>query len=88
MNMTDLEMDLLLAQAEVATLKRAAAGNMFTVPDDFVKVVRCEHCEYQDDCMKQIVFCERDHVLEQNVNQYHKLEFCSFGKRKDGDNHG
>lgn len=49
---------------------------------DVIPVVRCEDCKHQEDCMKQLVFWERDHVLEQNVYQYHKLDFCSYGERR------
>ena len=45
-------------------------------------VVRCKECKHEEECMKQLVFWERDHVLEQNVYQYHKLDFCSFGERR------
>ena len=49
---------------------------------DMVPVVRCKECKHEEECMKQLVFWERDHVLEQNVYQYHKLDFCSFGERR------
>ena len=52
---------------------------------DMVEVVRCSKCKHQKDCMEQLVFWERDHVLEQNVYQYYKIDFCSYGERKDGD---
>ena len=45
-------------------------------------VVRCKECKHEEECMKQLVFWERDHVLEQNVYQYHKLDFCSYGERR------
>lgn len=77
MSLTDLEMDLLLAQAEVATLKREAKGNMFTVPDDFVKVVRCKDCKYYSNCTCWIM-----------RGKMKPDDFCSYGKLKDGDNHG
>jgi len=84
MNMTDLEMDLLLAQAEVATLKRAAAGNMFTVPDDYVKVVRCKDCGISEPSELGCgwVFCNN------NLQHHQESHYCGYGKRKDGDSHG
>jgi hypothetical protein len=47
-----------------------------------VEVVRCKDCKHEENCMKQLVFWERDHVLEVNVYQYHNLDFCSYGKRR------
>lgn len=52
---------------------------------DVAPVVRCEDCKHQEDCMKQLVFWERDPVLEQNVYQYYNLEFCSYGERRDSE---
>lgn len=45
-------------------------------------VVRCKDCKHEETCVKQLVFWERDKVLEQNVYKYHDLDFCSFGERK------
>lgn len=51
---------------------------------DAVPVVRCPECKYQEDCFSQIGHWSRDHILEQNNYEYHKIEFCSYGERKDG----
>ena len=48
---------------------------------DAVEVVRCGECKHRETCMKQLVFWERDHVLEMNTYQYHDLSFCSYGDR-------
>ena len=49
---------------------------------DAVPVVRCSECKHQEDCFSQIGFWSRDHILEQNNYEYHKLDFCSYGERK------
>lgn len=48
-----------------------------------VEVVHCRDCTHQEDCMKQIEIWTRDHVLEENRYIYKKLDFCSYGERKD-----
>jgi hypothetical protein len=50
---------------------------------DVVEVVRCKDCKHQDDCARQMVHTTRDSVLEQNKSTYNKVDFCSYGKRKD-----
>lgn len=50
---------------------------------DVVGVVRCEDCKYREECMKQIVLQERNHVLEVNIYHYTRLDFCSHGKRRE-----
>ena len=50
---------------------------------DFVEVVRCKDCKYQDDCARQMVHTRRDYVLEQNISSYNKVDFCSYGERRD-----
>lgn len=39
---------------------------------------RCEECQYQEDCRKQIAFDKRDYILEQNVSEFFKLGYCSY----------
>ena len=52
-----------------------------------VEVVRCKDCNHSSmnggDCERTITITKRDHVLELNVSDYIKLEFCSYGERKD-----
>lgn len=50
---------------------------------DVEEVVRCKDCKHQDDCAGQMVHTTRDYVLEQNVSTYNKVDFCSYGKRKE-----
>ena len=50
---------------------------------DAVPVVRCRECKYQDECIRRIEFIGRNPVLEQNTYEYHPLEFCSYGQRKE-----
>lgn len=52
---------------------------------DAVPVVRCRECEYEDECIRRIEFIGRNYVLEQNTYEYHPLEFCSYGQRKEAD---
>lgn len=39
---------------------------------------RCGECKYQDDCDKQISFEKRDYILELNIRNYYKIDFCSY----------
>ena len=55
----------------------------FKSKDGFVEAVRCSECKYQDDCARQMVHTTRDYVLEQNISTYNKVDFCSYGERKD-----
>ena len=50
---------------------------------DDVEVVRCKDCKYQEDCIRRIQFCGRNPILELNISEYHPLEFCSYGERKE-----
>ena len=88
MSLTDLEMDLLLANAEIATLKREAKGNMFTVPDDFVKIpCRCKDCVSWD---TKADYCHNPCGLSATGKKARE-NYCPYGERKkpkDGDNHG
>ena len=49
---------------------------------DSIEIVHCNECKRQETCMKQLVFWERDHVLERNTYKYHDLSFCSYGERR------
>lgn len=51
--------------------------------DAMATIVRCEECKYKDDCARQMVHTTRDHVLEQNISTYNKVDYCSFGVRKE-----
>ena len=77
--MTDIEMDLIMAKAEIAALK---AGNMFTVPEDYVKVVRCRDCvngfQVQLSDGTPAYYC--DFFGEDFFFGGH--EFCSSGERR------
>ena len=54
---------------------------------DMVEVVRCEDCQRNNmhggDCNRIITMYKRDPILELNVAEYIKLDFCSYGERKD-----
>lgn len=52
---------------------------------DVVEVVRCSQCKHKDDCAGQIVHTTRDYVLEQNISTYNKVDFCSYGERRETD---
>ena len=43
------------------------------------KIVSCNSCKYQEDCLKQIELLKRDPVLELNKSEYKKLKYCSHG---------
>ena len=53
---------------------------------DYVEVVPCVECKYKDDCARQMVHTTRDYVLEQNTSTYNKVDFCSYGERKEDEN--
>lgn len=50
---------------------------------DYVEVVYCNECKFEEDCTKQMVHTTRNYVLEQNISTYNKVAFCSYGERKD-----
>ncbi|MEE1139573.1 MAG: hypothetical protein U0M02_13940 [Acutalibacteraceae bacterium] len=52
---------------------------------DYVEVVPCVECKYKDDCARQMVHTTRDYVLEQNISTYNKVDFCSYGERKESE---
>ena len=64
-------------------IKRQSICGNFKNKADFVEVVKCEKCDYKDDCARQMVHTTRDYVLEQNISTYNKVDFCSCGERKD-----
>lgn len=43
----------------------------------------CRECKYQDECICRIEFIGRNPILEQNTYEYHPLQFCSFGQRRE-----
>ena len=55
------------------------------ISNDVVEVVKCEKCKYKDDCARQMVHTRRDYVLEQNISTYNKVDFCSYGERKENE---
>lgn len=69
-------------ERDVAIQQLKDLGVGFGEKADVAPVVRCDECIHQENCMRQIVFWERDNVLEQNTSKYHKLEFCSYGEPK------
>lgn len=52
-----------------------------------VEVVRCKDCQRNNmhggDCNRIITMYKHDPILELNVAEYIKLDFCSYGERKD-----
>lgn len=55
-DMTAEEVRKLLLRFEKA-IKQAPAA-------DVVEVVRCKDCKHQENCLQQVTFWERDHILE------------------------
>lgn len=45
--------------------------------------VKCCKCEYKDDCNKGVTHFYRDYTLEMNMQNYNKISYCSYGKRKE-----
>ena len=52
---------------------------------DYAPVVFCVECKYKDDCARQMVHTTRDYVLEQNISTYNKVDYCSYGERKESE---
>ena len=78
--MTDIEMDLIMAKAEIYALKK---GNMFTVPEDYVRVVFCRDCVHGEQVQltdgTPAYCCDvfgEDHLFGGH-------EYCSSGKRRE-----
>lgn len=57
--------------------------NMFTVPEDYVKVVRCHECVNGEpestDCGDEVYRCEKHHESE----RFYGHDYCSSGERRD-----
>lgn len=55
---------------------------------DVEKVVRCGDCQFAEvnggDCHGVITITTRNYILELNETRYIPLDFCSYGKRKEG----
>ncbi len=56
--------------------------------EDVEKVVKCKDCAFAEenggDCNGVITITSRNYVLELNETRYVPLDFCSYGKRKEG----
>ena len=44
----------------------------------------CRECRFADECIKRIEFMGRNPVLELNTYEYHPLQWCSYGCRREG----
>ena len=72
-----------LRYGDISNCNSDDCGGFFKPKADYVEVVRCEKCLYKDDCARQMVHTTRDYVLEQNISTYNKVDFCSYGERKE-----
>ncbi len=57
-------------------------------PVDITEVVRCKDCKFAEanggDCNSTLPITYRNYVCEINETKYITLDFCSYGKRKEG----
>ena len=71
---------------EAKAVRAVAKGIKLEKTVDAVEVVRCDECVHSamngGDCSGIITMYHRDHLLELNVAEYIKLEFCSYGERR------
>lgn len=53
---------------------------------DAVEVVRCGKCVYRNKFMQDIYYCIKDGLLSDNLPNriVEETDFCSLGKRRDG----
>jgi hypothetical protein len=56
--------------------------------DARASIVRCKDCKHNEDCIRRIQLWGRNSVLELNTIEYHPIDFCSYGERKDNDENG
>ena len=58
-----------------------------TPSEDVVEVVRCKDCRHSTinggDCNSIIVHYVRNEITELNEEAYSRLDYCSYGKRKE-----
>ena len=43
----------------------------------------CRECKFVEDCERQTTIVRRDYVLEQNIYEYRKVDWCSAGEPKE-----
>jgi len=43
-------------------------------------------CKHSEDCAKTVIFTKRDPVLELNIYEYHRVEYCSAGEKMEENN--
>ena len=48
-----------------------------------LQVVFCKECKFHDDCDQMMIVRRRDPVLELNLLEYHRIEYCSAGELKE-----
>lgn len=47
---------------------------------------RCGECRFEEDCEKQVTIVRRDYVLEQNVYEHRRIEWCGAGEPREAQN--
>ena len=81
--------DLVMSDCEIKHKGKAIRKRLKELPgEDVEKVVRCKDCAFAEvnggDCHGVITITSRNYVLELNETRYVPLDFCSYGKRKEG----
>ena len=47
------------------------------------EVVRCKDCKYEEECIHRIKFLSINKKPELCTAEYHPLDFCSYGERRE-----
>ena len=76
---TSLEFNIRHLVLEMAKRLESAIEN------DVVPVVRCKDCKYEEECIHRIKFLSINKKPELCTAEYHPLDFCSYGERREGE---
>ena len=71
----------------VQLYKAVETCERFRDKDDYTKVVSCAECEHNQanggDCNRTLTITTRNYITESNETEYIKLDYCSYGIRKE-----
>ena len=82
-------LDLVVTDDSIKHKGKAIRKRLKELPtEDVEKVVRCKDCQFAEsnggDCNSTLPITYRNYVCEINETKYITLDFCSYGKRKEG----
>ena len=83
-------LDVVMSDDSIKHKGKAIRKRLKELPtEDVEKVVRCKDCKFAEanggDCNSTLPITYRNYVCEINETKYITLDFCSYGKRKEGD---